>query len=98
MALSAKVTTASLAVTAASARAAYPAGTGVYVRVYNLSTTVTFVRSGDSAVVATLTDQYIPANGSIIIAKDMADTNLAAIGTSATLYFGPTDSPTTSVG
>lgn len=102
MALSARTTSASIAVTVASARTPYPAisDNNCYFRVYNLGTGVAFVRSGDVTVVATVTDQYIPANGSIVIIRAVGDTNLAAItatGTS-TIYFASTDSPMTSVG
>lgn len=102
MALSAKTTSATISTSVTSARTAYPIihDNKPYWRVYNTATSVAFIRSGDVTVAATVTDQFIPASGSIVIIKDSGDTNLAAILATGTgsIYFVPTDSPTTSVG
>lgn len=102
MALSAQTVSQNFATGIASARAIYPIvhdGKQLF-RVHNASAGIAFVRSGDVTVVATGTDQYIPANGSIVICRDVKDTNLAAILSVGTgvLYFAPTESSTTSVG
>jgi hypothetical protein len=43
-----------------------------------------YVRSGDSTVVATSADYYLPANGSVTLTKNPADTHVACISVANT--------------
>ena len=43
-----------------------------------------YVRSGDSSVVATSADYYLPANGSVTLTKDPQDTHVAVIAVANT--------------
>lgn len=101
MALSAKITGASISASTSSARTAYPAvnDNKCLWRVYNPTTAVAFVRSGDSSVAATTTDRMIGAGSTIVIIRDPVDTNLAAIlsASTGTIYFEPTDSYSSTV-
>ncbi len=74
--------------TTTSARAAYPTE-GNAVRVLNVGSVVTFVKSGDSSVVATSSDQPILPNSEVELFRNPSDTHLAAITASstATVYF-----------
>lgn len=95
MALSAKAISATISATTSSSRTAYPVSGNVYYRVYNSGTVPVYIRSGDSSVAATNTDQFVPSGSTIVIIRDVADTNLAALAssTTATVYFAATDSP-----
>lgn len=82
---------ASIAATTTSGRAAYPADQGNKngVSVVNSGTTVAFVQSGNSAVVATTAGQPVPGGASFTFERNQTDTHLAVIMASgtATVYF-----------
>lgn len=86
---------ASIAGTTSSARTAYPAAcTQNGVIVYNAGAVPIFVKSGDVTVVATLTDNFVPAGSYRLFEHNINDTHLAAITASstATVYFSTMDS------
>jgi hypothetical protein len=85
--------TATISGTTSSVRVAYPVNSD-FVRVFNAGTTVAYVRSGDSNVVAAAgTGQFVPNTKSTIFRRDRNDTHIAAImvSGSATIYISPVD-------
>jgi len=86
---------ASISVSTSSARTAYPAGNRNGVTVYNAGAVPVFVKSGSSSVVATTTDQFVPAGYFRTFEKNPTDTHLAAIAASdtSTVYFNEEGAP-----
>ena len=85
--------TATISGTTSSARVAYPVNSD-FVRVMNAGTTVAYVRSGDSTVVAAAgTGQFIRGASDTVFRRDRNDTHIAAImvSGSATIYISPVD-------
>ena len=81
---------ASISVTTSSARTAYPASNNANgVCVYNTGSVPIFIKSGDATVVATTSDNFVPAGQFRVLVRDPKDTHLAAITASstATAYF-----------
>ena len=81
---------ATISATTSSARTAYPNPSNFNgVGVYNSGTVVVFVKSGDSSVAATTSDQFVAPGEAVEFKRNSQDTHLAAITGSgtATVYF-----------
>lgn len=84
---------ATISATTTSARVAYPADSD-FVRVLNDGTTVAYLRSGDSTVVAAAgTGQFLHGNKNTVFRRDRNHTHIAAIMVSGTgtIYISPVD-------
>lgn len=79
----------SISASTTTARTAYGEDNKQFVRVLNSTAAVAFLKSGNSAVVATANDTFLGAGKEAIFEKGINDTHLAAIlstGT-GTVYF-----------